>query len=445
MAAFLENTRIWENITSYLVYFLFVAYFLGIFVLTTKDQTALDNNKNIMYLFSIIIPLVAFTYMIFSNVGETQMFMFLACITIFLSIFLFRSAIPSSDKIINDSMLYFTGFSNLPMVSDQTSFLVSLSLNLLFIIITIIFLSIVFSVFLEGSFRQKGRLNVYLYAIFFIPCLVSDYFKYLFNEIRTTPNIVFSLIILEIVLVLLYVYIPKLLLKVVHTNSNQILQNPMQLYTKKRVGKKEDFYNITKDLKEIRNTFKNDAPTYMKNYSLSMWITLNPPTFSKETECMILRLGSDHEGTLSDPDNPRIGAPYIGCKGSKLRVVFSNNVYKKGYKNKKDESMIIDSEKLLTVSTEVNVPFQTWNFFVFNYHDNQVDLFINGMLTETKSLASNLPIYENSQVFCVGSNTNLLHGAVCDIRVQPEMLNQTQISQTYNLLKLQNPPVNNIL
>ena len=137
MAAFLENTRIWENITSYLVYFLFVAYFLGIFVLTTKDQTALDNNKNIMYLFSIIIPLVAFTYMIFSNVGETQMFMFLACITIFLSIFLFRSAIPSSDKIINDSMLYFTGFSNLPMVSDQTSFLVSWSLNLLFIIITI--------------------------------------------------------------------------------------------------------------------------------------------------------------------------------------------------------------------------------------------------------------------------------------------------------------------
>ena len=445
MAAFLEMPVIdWENIqkadwvkniTSYLVYFLFVAYFALIFFISSKDETALDNNKNIMYLLGIIIPLVAFTYTILTNEGGTQSLYFLSIITIFLSIFILRSAIPSFEKIINDIMLFFTAYSSIPSVSNETSFLVSLSLKLLLLVITVVFLSIVFNLFFDESMRQKGRLNVYLYAIFFIPCLVSDYFNYLFNEVRTTPTVVFALIIFEISLVLLYIYVPKLLSKVVVSNSIQIVKDPIQLYTKKQVGRKEDFYNLTKDLKEIRKTFKSDEPTYLKNYTLSMWITLNPPTFSNETECMILRVGSD-EGSASEPDNPRIGVPYIGCKGSKLRMVFSNNVFQ----NEK-----VDVEKIAAVSTEINVPFQTWNFLVFNYHDNQVDLFINGKLTETKSLASFLPIYKNSQVVCVGSNTNLLHGAVCDVRVQSDMMNQTQISQTYNLLKLKNPPVNNII
>lgn len=446
MAAFLEIPVIdWENfqkgvgfkhMISYLVYFLFVAYFTLVFVISSKDESALDNNKNIMYLLGIILPLVAFTYIIFTTIGDTQHLFFLACITIFLSLFLLRSAIPSFDKIFNDIMLYFTAYSSIPMISDETSFLVSLSLKVLSLLIIIVFLSIFFNLFWDESFRQKGRLNVYLYAIFFIPCLVSDYFTYLFNEVRTTPVVVFSLIILEIVLILLYIYVPKLLSKVVLTNSIQIVQNPMQLYTKKQVGNKDDFYNLTKDLKEIKKTYKNKEPSILKNYSLSMWITLNPPTFSNSTECMIARLGLD-EGSASEPDNPRIGAPYIGCKGSKLKVVFSNNVL--------DSSNGIDASKLKEVTSEFEIPFQTWNFLVFNYHDNQVDLFINGKLVETKSLANFLPIYSNAQVFCVGSNTNLLHGAVCDIRVQPEMLQQTQISQTYNVLKLKNPPVNNII
>jgi len=430
-----------QHSISYLVYFLFVSYFAVIFFISSNDETALDNNKNVMYLLGIIIPLVVFTYIIFSKIGDSKHLFFLACITIFLSIFLLRSAIPSFDRIFNDIILYFTSYQAIPLVSNETSFLISLALKFLLIVIFIVFLSIIFNIFFDESFKQKGRLSVYLYAVFFIPCLLSDYFTYLFNEVTTTPLVVFALIGFEIALVLLYVYVPKLLSKVVLTNSKQILQDPMELYTKKQIGQKDDFYNVTKDLKEIRKTFKSDEPTFLKNYSLSMWITLNPPTFSNDTECMILRLGSD-DGTASDPDNPRIGSPYIGCKGSKMKVVFSNNVFSKKNSQQKVD---IDNEKLSAVTIEIDVPFQTWNFLVFNYHDNQVDLFINGKLIETKSLASFLPIYKNSQVFCVGSNTNLLHGAVCDIRVQPEMLNQTQISQTYNLLKLKNPPVNNII
>ena len=101
-------------------------------------------------------------------------------------------------------------------------------------------------------------------------------------------------------------------------------------------------------------------------------------------------------------------------------------------------------EDLEKVSLELDLPFQKWNYLVFNYHDNQVDLFVNGVLTETKSLAEHLPIYNHSQVVCVGSDQKKVHGAICDVRVHSEILNQTQISQSYNLMKFKNPPVNNL-
>ena len=73
-----------------------------------------------------------------------------------------------------------------------------------------------------------------------------------------------------------------------------------------------------------------------------------------------------------------------------------------------------------------------------------VDLFVNGELLETMSLQNYLPLYSHSQVVCVGSNTNKVHGAICEVRIHEKNLGQTEIAQSYNLLKLKNPPVNNI-
>jgi hypothetical protein len=429
-----------KNMYIYLVFFVFVLYFLFIFMCTANEQTDFDTKKTIMYMIGILIPLVVFAYMVFSKLEGKKYFLLLIFITLFVSITLMKSAIPSFDKIVNDTILFFTGYYSLPMASPETSFLVSVSLKLLFISIILVFLSIIFNIFFNESFRQKGRLGVILYALFFIPCLITDYVKYLFNEIRTTPLVVFTLIFLEIVFVLLYVYLPKLFSKLVLTNSIQIVSNPTSLYNKQHVGNKKDFYNVTKTHMEIVKAFnKTDNNTILKNYSLSMWITMNTSTMSTSSECMIFRLGED-TGTTDDPDNPRIGAPYIGCKGSKLKIVFSNNVYKDV------QLQTINKTKLDEVTLEIDdIPFQTWNYFVFNYHDSQVDLFVNGKLMETKSLANSLPIYSNAQVCSIGSDKKLIHGSICEVRVQSEILNETQIVQTYNLLKLKNPPVNNII
>jgi hypothetical protein len=440
----LMKSMAFKNMYLYLVFLFFIFYFLFVFVCTAKEQTEFDTKKTVMYMLGILIPLVVFAYMVFSKLEGKKYFLLLVFITLFVSITLMKSIIPSFDKLVNDLLLFFTGFYRIPMSSPESSFLISITLKLLIITMFFVFLAIVYNIFLNESFRQKGKLGVVLYALFFIPCLISDYVKYLFNEIKSTPLVVFSLIFMEIIFILLYVYLPKLISKVVLTNSIKIVDKPSSLYNKHHVGNKKDFYNVTKTHMEIVNEFNkpDKNTTLLKNYSLSMWITLNAPTMSSSSESMIFRLGDDN-GTTTDPDNPRIGAPYIGCKGSKMKIVFSNNVF---MNSKNNNSTKIDKTKLKAVTVEIDdIPFQTWNYFVFNYHDSQVDLFVNGKLTETKSLAKSIPIYSNTQVCTIGSDLKLVHGSICEARVQSEILNETQIVQTYNLLKFKNPPVNNII
>jgi hypothetical protein len=138
---------------------------------------------------------------------------------------------------------------------------------------------------------------------------------------------------------------------------------------------------------------------------------------------MMFRFGTDSE--------PTVGCPYISCtKEGKWRFVFSNDN---------------DAAKKKKVTTELVVPMQRWNYVVFNYHNNEADLFINGKLMETIHLENSLlPHYSHEMNVCIGSDTNELHGAICNLTVFPKILSITQISQSYNILRLQNPPLNNL-
>jgi len=98
------------------------------------------------------------------------------------------------------------------------------------------------------------------------------------------------------------------------------------------------------------------------------------------------------------------------------------------------------------VTAEFFVPMQRWNNVVMNYHNTEVDIFINGDLLETIYLEGKaLPIYEKEMEVSIGSDTNELHGAICNVTVYPKILSTVQISQSYNILRLENPPVYNVM
>lgn len=441
MSKFLDfSMNIWNtNIYKNFLYFAFVLYFILIFYIIGKDNNSLKEKNNILYLVAVVVPLLIFAYLVISNVKESKYLGLFVIMSLVIVFFIFKSQLSFFDILLRNFAKSFTTVNEIPPLSKEQSYLVSITSKLLLLCIFLIFATLSFNLFFEESYRQKSRTSIILYALFFIPCLISDYFKYLLNELKTTPKVVYTLLIIEVILILLYIYIPKLFTKFIFKNSNRILSDPVFLNKKVVIANADVFYNNSKENKELEKKFNlkslndgDDVPnkTFLQNYGVSFWLTLNRPNLGETEECMIFRIGEDY-GTDKEPDNPNYGYPYVSCVGSKIKIVFSNNIAMVG-----DETI----EAELTI----DIPYQKWNYFVFNYHDNMVDLFVNGELLETTSLQNYLPLHSHSQVVCVGSNTNKLHGAICEVRIHENNLGQTEIAQSYNLLKLKNPPVNNI-
>lgn len=456
MAAFLEiPENIWENYTfkkivKNLVYVVFVIYFVMMLTIIANDKNALDEKKNALYLTSVIVPMIVFAYIIFSNLENKKYLVLVVIMVLAILIALLRSTMPSFDKFLRDIAYNLTSVNDLPPLSREWSFLITIITKLLLILIIVVALSIIFNIVFNETFRQRGKLGIILYAIFYIPCLVSDYIKYLYNEITTTPLVVYTLLVLEIILILLYIYVPKLISRILFRDNSRVQKDPVFLNIKQQIGDVTPFLNRSAEYKALEKEFNlqnadidekdPDVEPYpnkqiLRNYAVSLWVTVNPPSLAENEECLIFRVGKDL-GTLSKPDEPSYGAPYIACKANKWKFVYSNNVT--------DSNGKVLDDSLQAVSIELDLPYQRWNHIVFNYHDNQVDLFINGILRDTKQLNPYLPKYSYDQVICTGSDTRRIHGAICEVRVHQENLEQTEISQSYNLLKLMNPPVNNL-
>jgi hypothetical protein len=91
----------------------------------------------------------------------------------------------------------------------------------------------------------------------------------------------------------------------------------------------------------------------------------------------------------------------------------------------------------------MTVPSQKWNNVVFNYYDNKVDLWINGNLERNMDLQENPLNHHQSDVITVGSKSGLI-GGLCNLQFFSKPMTATQITQSYNLLYSQNPPLNNL-
>lgn len=149
----------------------------------------------------------------------------------------------------------------------------------------------------------------------------------------------------------------------------------------------------------------------------------------------LFRYGTSSEEKRND--DQQAGIPYIAYRYDD-KFVFK-------FTNGKLESSMADEEKHHLI-VDMSLPAQKWNNIVFNYHNSKVDLFINGDLERTVSLNGALPEYQSTDTFDIGNSERIaMHAALCNITVFSEPLTKSQITQQYNLLYMQNPPVNNLL
>ena len=363
-----------------------------IIVYLSYDPLAL-TTRGFMYLFIILIPICYLLIFIYVNyqleLSNSNLFYIftLVLICIFIGTIYFYYTMSSSNILL---FSYFLGF--------------------VLILIILVGFILFYNIFFEYLNKQTGNLGVFIQFIFYIPCLFNDLIKYLLEQYHITPNIVFILFIFELLLILLYIYIPKLLHLVFKPSSNVLLMKPVYL------NKESSIQSISKltIIPQKSHTDKSEnIPTKYRNnnYGISMWIYVNQH-ITLNTEINIMKI-------------------YDGM----LKITYLNN-------QSNNNSYFIYCNKMRYV---LHLNNQKWNYFAFSCYLNVVDLFINGALERTFTISNNIPeITSATNNMIVGEN-NGLDGAICNILYYNKPLTKFQVAESYNLLINQNPPVIGLL
>ncbi len=276
--------------------------------------------------------------------------------------------------------------------------------------------AIFFIIFSDYLKKKSGFFGFLINFIFYIPCLLISWLENLKYYIEQTPNTLFILFVVEMVLILLYIYMYKLMDKIVIKNKNIVLSKPVGLDYNTVIGDNKIFYFNN----EKKNPFVDTGNSYkVDNYTLEFWTYINPQP----------------HGTGEKP--------IINC-GNKPNITYDSNINKMViyYSNAHlVEDSFLDKKD---VSETFTIPLQKWTHVVVIYYMGKVDVFINGDLQKTMTFGMNdkdnmpLPTTE-LDVISTGSKEGL-YGAVCNVAYYGEVLPSMTITKNYQLYRYRNPP-----
>lgn len=396
------------NAFPYITMTLFIIYFVSALSFMANDNRTQFSRAN-LYILMIIIPFLFVIYVYYANPASNM------------SSQIFNSTTTGIFSALGLTLFIAMIIYYLGTLKSPTSIYILYGLIVVLIGIVVIGLAIFSHVFTNQLKQITGTPGFIIHLILYIPCLVSDYLKYLLSEFNATPLVVYVLFFIEIILLLIYFYMPILWKTALGQNGTVVIKDPEYLY-KKTVVANSDISLIPESINPsfqsidsngaLGNSLKRMASGMrLKQFGLSMWIQVNATNIPIDVQLFDYAQGSP-------------SVIYLG-QSELWKFRFSN------------------SENHVPYYTKV--PFQKWNFIVFNYRGNYVDLFINGNLEKTYPFQDNeYPEYFNADTMTIG-DTNGVDGAICNVMFYSKPLEINQIVQNYNFLVLQNPPVNNLL
>jgi len=450
--------------------------FFYVLYLASNDPTAIFQTSYI-YIFLLLIPIGAIFFLI-NDTMETMTILYVVGALFAIALIY----IGYNSKILN---VMFAGYLYYVFV----------------LIITILALAIIYNVAINNLQKQPGLTGFIVNLIFYIPCLVSDAIQYLIDDYKSTSQIVFILFIMEIAVLLIYFYIlpyfenllktdgiviqgdpvflnkttvipetviqPLSLVKIIiNTDENPDISTGSWMYNS--IGLKNDVYDKYNDEGNVR-----------KNFTISLWCYLNPPTTSRIAPNMtgktpaqdkgknsiyganIFYYGTPSSMDMNMLDKTNNAPPFLDLSGGSYHPRLAY------YVDLSDSYYVIDTNTDSSYDEqsrfELRLPMQRWNNFVFNYNANTVDIFINGTLERTVKSIDPIHFQYNSDIMVIGSNpvtymgdmslsdspvyqganTSFmgLYGSVCNVVYYSTTLDQGQIVTNYNLLSMQNPPI----
>jgi hypothetical protein len=298
----------------------------------------------------------------------------------------------------------------------------------------IVFIALVALAFLYGYMvgemrRWKGWLGFAAQLLFYLPCLLRDGWQAVMMELRLTQVSIYLAVLIEVLLIVLYAYLPRITQSVMGTDQGQaiVLQNnPVRL-------------SRWQELTGSAALFDPNNATFRKNYALSMWINLTPFTHQVagyQTETQVFSYGYE-----SQLDGIHYVKPMIRYYGGGVSTESTEDrdkfvVYASRFPPK-------NKEEKRALSYDLDMPAQRWNYVVMNYSHNEMTLFVNGELKHTFFLQDAMPQYNELDTITVGDPAQKtgIQGGICNVTYYKHTLTPEQIAFSYNLMKDKDPPL----
>jgi len=262
--------------------------------------------------------------------------------------------------------------------------------------------------------------------ILYIPCLLNDLMEYLKGQFAITSNITYVLLAIQVLIIITYLVLPSLVSSPLKGSSFSIMNEANFLDKRRQIDYTiiKDVYNLDATNLTTQSSITTEFNKGKHKFTLSMWVYLNQQDIVSNPSDIV----SNHSDVFSDVFS-------YGDSASHPSIKYT------GVENGKNKLSIYLSNHCTPL--ELNIESQKWNNIVFNYNGNLIDVFINGDLVESSNTLRTINITKDD-VFNYGTDGNL-DGAICNIKYYREPLTKFKIVNIYNLLKGQNPPINNIM
>ena len=331
----------------------------------------------------------------------------------------FIQPIQKSNNWISSIFNYalFIGFSGLLIYyyfqfSQQTTTNLSYVYVALSAMLFFVSLAIVFYFLGEYIKRFEGFTGLVAQFLFYIPCLLLQFVSYMKKEFNSTTSTVFYLFVIQLTIILLYIYLPKIVKHLFMKKGIKLLPEALFLEEPHVISGSEAL--------RMEHVDKFDqTPLYRNNYAISFWLYLNEQgsnykAYSKETNIFNYANGAPHVVYENDND--------IEHGRNNLVIYYTNG------ENKQNDKI------------KLKITKQKWNHFVFNYTSEYLDIFVNGKLTKSLPLSGVEPKFNPYDNITVGQKDGL-DGAICNVNYYKAPLSKRNILNEYNLLAYKNPPI----
>ena len=291
-------------------------------------------------------------------------------------------------------------YNNVSIPSNIVS-LVTSSLAVVTFLIIIVALAIVYKMFFNEFYKIPGWNGFVINLIFYIPCMLLNALEYLNKDFKQAPFAVYVLLMIEVVLLLAYFYLPKITKAVSNTiivkDGKSVITDPMLIKHKENLTS----YTVLNDSKpgDIVNN----------KFAISMWVyvvPVPPTTYPYNSDATIFEFGNYH---------PRL--MFNGSTNKFKSFMSASNSY------------------------EFDMPLQVWNHIVYNYTKSGADLFVNGQLVSTVNKRNQVDEgLSIDDIICIGQEDGL-SGGICNVTYYKTPLFQYEIQNIYNLNKNKDPPL----